>query len=83
MRRLTIGSIFSGDHPTRFFPFIRLRGRWLENMGWFPGQIIEVTATKEEIVIRKVNGSALLTTSGAAELTIKGGNENDNQPANC
>lgn len=56
MRKLTIGSIFCGDHPTRFFPYIRLRGRWLENMGWLSGQIIEVTATKEEIVIRKAKG---------------------------
>ena len=57
MLRLTIGHVICGKESNQF-PSINLYGRWLKNLNWEIGQGIEVNATDEEIVIRRVEDGA-------------------------
>lgn len=38
-------------HDTNFVPFIRLRGKWLKNAGFYIGQEIKVYIFKERLII--------------------------------
>lgn len=40
--------------PRRFYPRVRLQGRWLEDAGFEIGDTVKVTAKDERVIVEKV-----------------------------
>lgn len=40
--------------PRRFYPRVRLQGRWLEDCGFEIGDTVKVTAKEDRVVVEKV-----------------------------
>ena len=50
----------------KLFPFIRIKGRWLEKLGWTIGEKVNVEADKLEIIIRKMQNEQAQDSGGVS-----------------
>jgi toxic protein SymE len=57
LRRLKIRSKFREHSWGETVPVIKLEGRWLENLGFKEGQVVEVEEEEEKITIRVRKGN--------------------------
>lgn len=54
-RKLTVSYINNNSDNPASVPYLRLRGLWLEKLGWEIGDKVEVQASEEEIIIKRIN----------------------------
>ncbi|MBP1765046.1 MAG: symE [Firmicutes bacterium] len=54
-RILTVYYIYQND---KMVPLVRLRGKWLQELGFEPGDKIEVAAKKGVLLIRVISNDA-------------------------
>ena len=65
-RRLTVSTLreprpprsLYNPRPDRVVPFLRMRGRWLEELGFEPGVKVRVEVSPERLVITPVSSPA-------------------------
>jgi toxic protein SymE len=50
-RLATVARLFESERSSRAVPMIRLRGRWLQQLGFAAGKRIAITAERNRLVI--------------------------------
>jgi len=58
-RKIFVLRVTSLSTPKSDFPYIQLRGRWLEIAGFDPGSLVKVRVKKNKIVLEKLNHAGL------------------------
>lgn len=51
IRTLTVQPLYFYNHSQEAVPYLRLRGKWLESLGFKPHQKVKVTTHKRKLII--------------------------------